>query len=219
MQSFYLDAFRSDSTGTSSIVLATPHPSVIYAHKMTSDSDKRKTRIAMDPLKHLQSLPSIPEPKELFTKAQTAFREDSRSPDHLPKGSKRRRTASPEGAIIKTRAGFQDLILPKPADAGIRPYEHLEMKYESPWQSLQKVYELTVKNFVGSDSDEKVKRLQQIQQQNLVEFLDAFYSEGSVYVVLDYVPISLTQMVSSPAYPTELQLAAILGQVNHSTIK
>lgn len=238
MQSFYLDAFRSDSTGTSSIVLATPHPSVIYAHKMTSDSDKRKTRIAMDPLKHLQSLPSIPEPKELFTKAQTAFREDSRSPDHLPKGSKRRRTASPEGAIIKTRAGFQDLILPKAADAGIRPYEHLEMKYESPWQSLQKVYELkldgfitvairkrpscelvTVKNFVGSDSDEKVKRLQQIQHQNLVGFLDAFYSEGSVYVVLDYVPISLTQMVSSPAYPTELQLAAILGQVNHSTIK
>ncbi len=173
----------------------------------------------MDPLKHLQSLPSIPEPKELFTKAQTAFREDSRSPDHLPKGSKRRRTASPEGAIIKTRAGFQDLILPKAADAGIRPYEHLEMKYESPWQSLQKVYELTVKNFVGSDSDEKVKRLQQIQHQNLVGFLDAFYSEGSVYVVLDYVPISLTQMVSSPAYPTELQLAAILGQVNHSTIE
>lgn len=112
----------------------------------------------------------------------------------------------------------------------------MKLKYESPWHSLQKVYELkldgfitvatrkplpcevvTVKKFVGPGRDEKLKRLQQTQTQNFQGFLDAFESEGSVYVVLEYVPISLTYMVASPAYPTELQLAAILGQVTQSS--
>lgn len=75
----------------------------------------------MDYVKYLQSLPSIPKPKELFTTAQTALRKGSRSPDHLPKGSKRRRTGSPEDKKVGTRDGSQDIILPKAADAGIRP--------------------------------------------------------------------------------------------------
>ena len=139
--------------------------------------------------------------------------------------------------MVDTRAGSENLILPKAADAGIRPHEYVEMKYESPWHGLQKVYELkldsfiavairkppscelvTVKNFVGSDSDTKVKRLQQTQHQNFLGFLEAFHSEGSVYVVLDHIFISLAHVVASPAYPTELQLAAVLGQVSHVII-
>lgn len=139
--------------------------------------------------------------------------------------------------MAETRAGSQELILPKIVDAGIRTHEYVKTKYESPWHSLQKVYELkldgfiivairkdsscelvTVKNFVGFDRDEKVKRLQQTQHQNFVGFLEAFDFEGSVHVVLDYVPISLAHMVASPAYPTEPHLAAILGQVNHTII-
>ncbi len=199
---------------------------------MTSGSDKRKTHMRMDHIKTLQSLPSIPETKELFTKGQPALREGSRGPDHLSQGSKRRRTGSPEARIVETRAGPQNLLLPKAVDAGIRPYAYVKLKYESPWHSLQKVYELkldgfitvatrkppscevvTVKNFVGPNRDEKLKRLQQTQNQNFQGFLEAFESEGSVYVVLEYVPISLAHMVASPANPTELQLVAILGQV------
>jgi len=96
------------------------------------------------------------------------------------KDSRGRERPLQEGEMIERRAGCQDLILPKAADAGIRPHDYVKRKYESPWQSLQKVYELrlngfiavairklpscelvTVKNFVGSDRDEKVKRLQQ----------------------------------------------------------
>lgn len=201
---------------------------------MTSNSDKRQTRIGLDSLKYLQPLPPIPKPKELFTQVQSTLRDDSRSPDHLPQGLKRRRSGSPEGATIKTRDYSQELVLPKAVDTGVRPGKYVRTKNESPWQSFQKVYELkldgfivvairkspscelvTVKSFVGSDSDKKVKRLQQTQHQNFVSFLEAFHSEGSVYVVLDYVPISLAHLVTSPAYPTESQLAAILGQVRY----
>lgn len=205
---------------------------------MTSDSDKRKTNVDLDRVKRvLQAPPPIPEAKELYTKAPNAIRDGSQSPDHLPHGSKRRRTGSPEGTIVETKACSEELVLPKAADAGVRPHEYVRIKNESPWHSLQKVYELkfdgyiavavrkppscelvTVKNFLGSDSDKKVKRLQQTQHQNFVAFLEAFHFEGAVHVVLDYIPISLAHLVASPAYPSELQLAAILGQVSHILI-
>ena len=200
---------------------------------MSSDSDKRNTRVEMDYLKRFQSLSPIPEPKELFTKGQTAVREVSRSPNHLAKALKRKRMGSPEDDTFNTEAGPLDLILPQATDAGIRSHEYVGIQNESPWQSLQKVYELkldgfiyvairkspscelvTVKNFLGSDKDRKVKRLQQTQHENFVGFLEAFQSDGSVHVILEYIPISLAHIVKSPAYPTELQLAAILGQVN-----
>ena len=203
---------------------------------MTSDSDKRQTQVDFSRVKrNLQSLTPIPGPRELHTKAQNAFQDGPQSPEQ-PQGSKRKRTGSPGGALVETRARSEELILPKAADAGVRPHEYVRIKNESPWQSLRKVYELkldgfitvairkppsceivTVKNFVGSDREQKVKRLQQTQHENFVRFLEAFHSEGAVYVVLDYAPISLAHVVASPAYPTELQLAAILGQVSYSS--
>ena len=205
-----------------------------YANEMTSTSENRKTNLELERLKQkLQMPPPIPDPKELYTKAQNAIRDGSRFPHHLPPGSKRRRAGSPESDIVETRVGSQGLILPKAIDAGVRPHEYVEPKDESPWNSLQKVYELkldgyiavairkppscelvTVKNLNGTDRDEKVKRLQQTQHENFVTFLEAFHFKGSMYTVHDYVPISLAHLVASPAYPTEPQLAAILGQVS-----
>lgn len=139
--------------------------------------------------------------------------------------------------MTETRADSQKLILSKIVDAGIRTHKYVKTKYESPWHSLQKVYELKldsfiivairknsscelviVKNFVGFDRDKKIKRLQQTQHQNFVNFLEVFDFEESVHVVLDYVSISLAHMVASPAYSTEPHLAAILGQVNYTII-
>lgn len=40
--------------------------------------------------------------------------------------------------------------------------------------------------------------------------LEAFYSEGSIYIVFKYIPISLAYLVVSLAYLTETQLAVIL---------
>ena len=44
--------------------------------------------------------------------------------------------------------------------------------------------------------------------------IEVFMTQETLYVVLEHLPISLEQMVKSPAYPNELQLAAIVGQVS-----
>ena len=58
--------------------------------------------------------------------------------------------------------------------------------------------------------------LQQIWHENIVAFLESFRFQECFYTVLQHVPISLVQIVASPPYPTELQLAAIIGQVRRS---
>lgn len=122
---------------------------MLYTNKMTSDSDKHQTQVDFSRVKRdLQSLTSIPGPRELYTKAQNAFQDGPQSPEQPPQGSKRKRTGSPGGALVETRARSEELILPKAADAGVRPHEYVRIKNESPWQSLQKVYELKLDAFI-----------------------------------------------------------------------
>ena len=200
---------------------------------MASNSNKRDTNLDLARFRNLQSLPAVPESTEVFTSPQIV-RDGSASPSHPRKAAKRKRRGSSEGNLVETNAGPQDLILPMAADAGIRPQDYVEMRYESPWKSLQKVYELkldgfiavairkppscelvTVKNISGPDKERKVKMLQRIQHANFVAFQESFHFEDSVHIILDYVPLSLAQLVSSPAYPTEPQLASILAQVSY----
>jgi hypothetical protein len=49
--------------------------------------------------------------------------------------------------------------------------------------------------------------------ENVVTVLDLFRTDEAFYVVLEHTAISLHQIVRSPRYPNETQLAAILGQV------
>ncbi|KFZ13089.1 hypothetical protein V502_06774, partial [Pseudogymnoascus sp. VKM F-4520 (FW-2644)] len=51
-----------------------------------------------------------------------------------------------------------------------------------------------------------------VRHSNIVEALDAFTTETSLYIVLEHMPISLYQIVESAKYPTEPELAAILRQ-------
>lgn len=88
----------------------------------------------------------------------------------------------------------------------------------SPWPFEILPRANSMKKLIGSDSNEKLKRLQQTHHHNFLAFLEAFHFKVSTYVILDYVPISLAHLVASPAYPTELQLAAILGQASHIVI-
>ncbi len=57
--------------------------------------------------------------------------------------------------------------------------------------------------------------LQQTQHPNFTAFLKSFDFKGSLYVIFDYVSVSLAQVVVSSAYSTERQLAAILAQVSY----
>ncbi|OBT51889.1 hypothetical protein VE04_09289 [Pseudogymnoascus sp. 24MN13] len=52
-----------------------------------------------------------------------------------------------------------------------------------------------------------------VRHPNIVKALKAFTTETSFYIVLEYMPISLYQIVESAKYPTESELAAILRQV------
>ena len=53
----------------------------------------------------------------------------------------------------------------------------------------------------------------------IVTVLETFRFEGSFYVVLERIDISLVQIVASPPYLGEQELAAILGQVYRVDMK
>jgi len=74
------------------------------------------------------------------------------------------------------------------------------------------------RRFSESNRDKKVKMLQQTQHFNFTAFLKSFDFKGSLYVIFDYVSVSLAQVVVSSAYFTEHQLAAILAQVSYVII-
>jgi hypothetical protein len=141
----------------------------------------------------------------------------------------RRREASPG---VDPSTGIRELAMVEAANSGIRPHELVRMKHESPWRSLQKDFELKldvfstiairkdltrdlviVKSFSGPDAPKKVHMLQRIRHNNFIAFLDYFIYEQTHYIVLEYIGISLAHFAKSSKYPTEIHLAAILGQV------
>jgi hypothetical protein len=73
---------------------------------------------------------------------------------------------------------------------------------------------VNVKKFSGADAAKKVNMLHRIRHKNFNAFLECFIFEDCRYVVLEHATISLAHIVKSPAYPTQRQLAAILGQVS-----
>jgi hypothetical protein len=55
--------------------------------------------------------------------------------------------------------------------------------------------------------------LHRICHERFVSLLEIFEFDKTWYAVFEHIVTSLTQVVKSPAYPTERQLAAIVGQV------
>ncbi|KAH6703061.1 kinase-like domain-containing protein [Leptodontidium sp. MPI-SDFR-AT-0119] len=102
------------------------------------------------------------------------------------------------------------------------------MILESPWDHYKQVFELglgsfvivvsrrathdlfTMKRFQGAD---EVRMLQSLGHRNLHQMLECFSLEDSYFAVFGYEPISLAHIACSPPFLTELQLAAIVGQI------
>jgi hypothetical protein len=137
----------------------------------------------------------------------------------------------PRGHLRSNGAPYE-LHLPQAVKSGVRAHEFVRAGHESPWDFLQRVFELSfddvkifairkaspcekvnVRIFRGHRGDEQVQMLQQIRHENFVAFWELYRFQGCSYVILQHVLISLTQIVLSPPYPSERQLAAILGQV------
>ena len=103
---------------------------------------------------------------------------------------------------------------------------------ESPWTQYEKIYDLElvgpvevavrkgdpielvhVRTFTKPGAEKALHMLQHTQHYNIVTALDAFTTDDGLHVVLEPMSISLKRIVKSPAYRSERQLAAILGQV------
>ncbi|KAK5209213.1 hypothetical protein LTR41_004748 [Exophiala xenobiotica] len=108
----------------------------------------------------------------------------------------------------------------------------LRTAWESPWKQYEKVYDLElagavevavrktapihlvhVRKFSNAESEKVLHLFRQLQHRNIVTALDVFADSDGLYVVLEHMSIALERIVNSPAYPTEQQLAAILGQL------
>jgi serine/threonine protein kinase len=110
----------------------------------------------------------------------------------------------------------------------------LRAAWESPWEKFEKIYTVElggpvevavrkappvelvhVRAFTTQAAPETLHVYRQLQHQNIVTALEAFTTDNGLYIVLEYMPLSLEPIVRSPAYPDERQLAAILGQVSY----
>ena len=111
--------------------------------------------------------------------------------------------------------------------------EGSRVQHGIPWKIYEKGYDLKLDQFVtvatrkaplhgkvaiktlaGRDANRKLDMLHRVCHKRFVSLLEVFESDTTWYAVFEHVVTSLTQVVNSPAYPTERQLAAIVGQVS-----
>ena len=71
-----------------------------------------------------------------------------------------------------------------------------------------------VRAFATQAAAKTLHLFRQLQHRNIVAALEAFTTDNGLYIVLEYMPLTLERIVKSPAYPDERQLAAIFGQVS-----
>ncbi|KAK5044692.1 hypothetical protein LTR84_010584 [Exophiala bonariae] len=107
------------------------------------------------------------------------------------------------------------------------------IKHESPWKAYKSGYDLKLDQFVTvavrkapgagkvairefdrQDGDRKIEMLWSVRHERFVNLLEIFEVGDTYYAVFEHIFVTLVQVVNCPAYPTERQLAAIIGQVN-----
>lgn len=122
----------------------------------------------------------------------------------------------------------QTLIL-----AGKVAVSRTDVVRESPWVRYRRVYELNfdgpvsvvservtpynlfiVKHLEGRTASKRVRMLQAVRHRSFHYMLECFSFGDSYFAVFEHDPISLAHIAKSPPYLTELELAAVLGQVS-----
>ncbi len=186
---------------------------------MSSQNPKHDTQLYLQGLTDVGQSTGVTEPEGHAIEGQTSSQDRSVLKKNAPK---RKRELSPQrsGAVERP---------------GIRAYHYEGMKDESPWESYWKIFQLkfdrfvtvavrkepfrervVVKSFSGPDSQEELRMIHNTRHDNIVAVLETFRFDGSFYVILERMGISLLQIVASPPYPGEQELAAISGQVGQT---
>lgn len=148
-------------------------------------------------------------------------------------GSGKKTFSSPQGAL-EASTGIEKASARTVRSPTSGPLQ-LRMSWESPWKTYEKIYDVELGGLVAVavrkadpvklvhvrafETQAATKTLyvyRQLQHQNIVTALEAFTTDDNLYIVVEHMPISLEQIVRSPAYPNERQLAAILSQVSFS---
>ncbi len=143
--------------------------------------------------------------------------------------SSKKRAGSRDGALgASTGTGKAPLRIVRSATSGpLQPRAALQ----SPWEKYEKIYNVEigspvevavrksppvelvhVRTFTTQAAAETLHKYRQLQHRNIVTAVEAFTTDTGLYIILEYMPLSLEQIVRSPAYPDERQLVAILGQ-------
>ncbi|OBT40475.1 hypothetical protein VE00_07894 [Pseudogymnoascus sp. WSF 3629] len=204
---------------------------------MNSTSNKRVTRIDLNslpgPSNHVADgrdrTPGRSDPPGITpsSKKRKAPSKQRRGAAKFAKGTP---TAGSDETV--TKPGLKSLALVLAAKNGVSVLNSTAIKQESPWNYFHENYELNLGGFVsvtskrvfpynsfivrrlkGPDGARKVRLLQTIRHNSFHDMLECFSFEGAYYAVFEHVPISLAHLAKSPPFLSELQLAAILGQV------
>lgn len=184
-------------------------------------TSKRHTQFDLLALTGAQSSPSLPE----------AAKSQHSGGILGKKALNKKRARSPEADVCETESDASKKTSRLDRFQTTEPLRPKAIK-ESPWKYYEKIYDLVlagpvqvavrrtdpvelvhVRTFANPGAEKALYRYQHIQHVNIITALDAFTTDTDLYVVLEAMPVSLEQVVQSPAYPSEPQLAAILGQV------
>jgi hypothetical protein len=138
-----------------------------------------------------------------------------------------------QGRVRKVLEGkTKELVLPSVAKAAAGSPDVLN---ESPWVRYKKVYnddlsgpasivvecshpsELRIIRTHKAEGQETVLRgFRGSTHKNVVSVQRCFKHQDTIYVLHEHLPLSLESLVACPAFPNEIQLASILGQVTAS---
>ncbi|KFY97779.1 hypothetical protein V500_01918 [Pseudogymnoascus sp. VKM F-4518 (FW-2643)] len=199
-----------------------------------SVKDNRMTRITFGDGPDLDTNEQVDTPEKsvppgsasLISKKRKIIASQDREPE------RRRHIKASLGSREKaTKSGLRDLQVVKAAQSGVSVLDRT-VQFESPWARFCEKFELNlggyvsivadrsppydvfmVKRLEGPDAAQKVRMLRRVRHQNFHNMVDCFSFEGSHYAVFQHLPVTLDNIVYSPPYPTELELAAALAQI------
>jgi len=194
---------------------------------MASTDPDRRTKIDMDLVPTIETSQHNHTPERSLPTHEVVPSSKKRraSPLETYRGTKHSKGNTPATSTAIGKPAPHSQALVSTAEATETPDTILE----SPWDHYRQVFELslgsfvivvsekathdlfTMKRFQGAD---EVRMLQSLGHRNLHQMLECFRLNDSYFAVFGYDPISLAHIACSPPFLTELQLAAIVGQVS-----
>ncbi|KFY78643.1 hypothetical protein V499_02246 [Pseudogymnoascus sp. VKM F-103] len=202
-----------------------------------SVKNNRMTKLAFDEGEDLDTKERVDTP-ESVPPGLASLNSEKRKIASQDRESERRREikASLDNRETATKSGLKELHVVKAAQSGASVLD-CTVQFGSPWDRFCEKFELNlggyvrivadlsppynllmVKRLEGPDAAQRVRMLRRVRHQNFHSMVECFNFEGSHYAVFHHLPLTLDNIVYSPPYPTELELAAALAQVRPATI-